>query len=161
MVAVGEEVEHFRDILGPLKHLIDLDARTPTEMVLFETRIRSIDQNVCAGCKMCSKCGCCNLKWCSLACCSCCDCSFCLSCCSTANADAVWLLQVVRIVLRPLQGGVRDGVPSLLSCIWETASSEPTYTVEGQPIFRAGKASTRPLSGTSRASGWKTAPFSR
>ena len=129
---------------------------------VFETRIRSVDQNICAGCKMCVGCACCKPKCCGLACFSCCgpccDCCFaCSSCCKCKSCFGC--LKCCGPCCGPCQGCCEMACPACFGCIWGTFGGEPTYTIEKQPIFKPGKENTTPV-GYIKSIWMENSPFS-
>ena len=153
----GEPIPEEKTYYVPTAIVKDVNG-TPA----FETRIRSIDQNCCAGCKMCASCACCKPKCCGLACFSCCgpccECCFtCSSCCKCRSCFGI--CKCFGPCFGPCKGCCEMGCPACYGCIWGTYGGEPTYTIENQPIFKPGKENKTPI-GYIKSIWMENTPFS-
>ncbi len=129
---------------------------------VFETRIRSADQNICAACKGCCKLECCKIKCCSLccfACCGpCCDCCFgCSSCCKCKSCAGC--CKPCCKCFACCDPCCKMACPACWLCMFGNADMEPTYTIEKQPIYRAGKDQKVPV-GYIKSIWMENTPFS-
>ena len=113
---------------------------------VFEMRIRSANQNICASCVSCIKLECCNPECCGLMCFSCCGpcCETCFQCSNCCNCKScMGCCKCFGSCCGPCKGCCEMGCPACYDCIFMKYSKEPTYTVYKQPIYRAGTTNTK------------------